>query len=450
MAAQATGAFDPNEYYRLTNLALGGEFSLDVDGTKDYPDGKMVMAASGLYTGQIYQILENTDAPGHYFFASSWLGAKEKMDAVINDRGDYAPFLRNFTTDYNQTWGLTPHVDVTKNRTTWTIMPSWFAGGGAMSKVMSVYNDTKQPYLATPGPNPDLGHGDVNQAWFITKEGMTIDDPTYSRTALASLATAAPIVPEGVTPSASATATSTATGTPGGSNDTDHLAGPLIAAAVVPTVTVFISVIAFVTFFCMRRRRARRMARNMPYGSGTTAAASKDGLASEILDTFSAETLGHWRRRYDKNKPLAQSVASSHLSEPRLTRLPEDSEMSINPRANPLRPPPLRTPSSGQGGARFHGRPFFGSSALGLSDDDTTLTSQDLYHMQIEELSGLSPTRKPPWMEERSPSVMEGKGMEVLTGENHHKSNPRHRRDNRPSSVFELENTRPPSRYELE
>lgn len=189
MAAQATGVFDPNEYYRLTNLALGGEFSLDVDASKEIPDGKMGMAPSGLYTGQIYQILENPDDPGHYWFASSWLGAKKKMDAVINDKGDYAPFLRNFTTDYNQTWGLTNHTDVTLNRTTWTIMPDWFGGVGS-SLVMSVYNDTKQPYLAVPGPNPDLGKGDVNQAWFITREELTIDDPTFSVTNLPALATA--------------------------------------------------------------------------------------------------------------------------------------------------------------------------------------------------------------------------------------------------------------------
>ncbi|KKY29605.1 putative carbohydrate-binding module family 13 protein [Diaporthe ampelina] len=189
MAAQATGVFDPNEYYRFTNLALGGEFSLDVDASKDYPDGKLGMAPSGLYTGQIYQILENADDPGHYWFASSWLGAKKKMDAVINSKGDYAPFLRNITTDYNQTWGLTPHNDVANNRTTWTIMPDWFGGVGT-SLAMSVYNDTKQPFLATPGPNPDLGNGDVNQAWFITKEGLTIDDPTFSSTNLPALATA--------------------------------------------------------------------------------------------------------------------------------------------------------------------------------------------------------------------------------------------------------------------
>lgn len=230
----------------------------------------------------------------------------------------------------------------------------------------------------------------------------------------------------------------------------------------VPTVTVFLSVIAFVAFICLRRRRARRMARNMPYGSGTTAAAaSKDGLASEILDTFSVETLGHWRRRHaDRGEkggqpppPFSQSVASSHLSEPRLPRLPEDSAMSINPRANPLRPPPLRTTSSSRGNPQLHGRPaFFGASALGLSDNDTTLTSQDLYHMQIEELSGLSPTRKPPWMEERSPSVMEGKGMEVLgvTSREDHIHEERQEMDGRPRSLFELENTRPPSRYELE
>ena len=198
------------------------------------------------------------------------------------------------------------------------------------------------------------------------------------------------------------------------------------------------------------------MARNMPYGSGSAAAASKDGLASEILDTFSAETLGHWRRRNsprEKGQPFSQSVASSHLSEPRLPRLPEDSAMSINPRANPLRPAPLRTPSNSRGISQLHGRPkFFGSSALGLSDTDATLTSQDLYHLQIEELSGVSPTRKPPWMEERSPSVMEGQGMEVLdttSGDMRHQC-PRQGRNSRPQSLFELDNTRPKSRYELE
>jgi hypothetical protein len=190
MAAQATGAFDPNEFYRLTNLALGGEFSLDVAvNAQDKPDGRLGMAPSGLYTGQIWQILENPEKPGHYWFACSYEGAKMKMDAVINDRGDYAPFLKNYTTAYNQTWGLTNHTDTAKNRTTWTIMPDWFGGVGN-SMAMSVYNDTKQPYLTEPGPNPDLGGGNVNQAWFITKEGVTIDDPTFSLTNMPALVTA--------------------------------------------------------------------------------------------------------------------------------------------------------------------------------------------------------------------------------------------------------------------
>lgn len=188
MATSATDNFDPNQYYRITNLALGGEFSLDVDNPQTTaPNGSLGLSVSGPYSGQIWQILESNDT-GHFFLSSSFLGPKLKMDAVINERGDYAPQLRNFTTDYEQTWGLISHVDAS-NKTTWTIMPDFIAGGTNLGLAWSVYNDTRRPFLAPPIPESQIDYGGRNQRWFVSLEGVTIDDPSYSSTHLPALAT---------------------------------------------------------------------------------------------------------------------------------------------------------------------------------------------------------------------------------------------------------------------
>lgn len=187
----ATDKFDPNQYYRFTNLAVGGEFSLDVDNPPNSPpNGSLGLAPSGPYSGQVWQILESNNT-GHFFLSTSFLGAKLKMDAIINGRGDYAPQLRNYTTDYEQTWGFFAHVDAS-NKTTWTIMPDFIAGGPNIGLVWSVYNDTRRPFLAPAIPDSQIKFGGQNQRWFVSSQGLTIDDPTYSSTHLPALATEVP------------------------------------------------------------------------------------------------------------------------------------------------------------------------------------------------------------------------------------------------------------------
>lgn len=188
MAVQATGSFDPNQFYRFTNVALGGAFSLDVlNPPVGAPDGSLVMSPSGPYSGQVYQILE--DDPGHYFISCAFLGAKYKLDAYPNADGNYAPHLRGLTLDYAQTWLLTPHVD-DKNRTSWTLVPDFVTGGSQSMSIVNLDGSEATPVLVPSLSGSELQNGTgLGQLWFLTAEGVTIDDPTFSATHLPTLAT---------------------------------------------------------------------------------------------------------------------------------------------------------------------------------------------------------------------------------------------------------------------
>lgn len=171
--------FDPNAYYRLINLALGPSQSLDV---YNPPDGSVLFASTGPFQGQIWQLLR-ADTAGSYFISSNFLGAKLKLDVLPNERGDFVPYLRNFTTDYPQTWTLSPHADaLAGNETTWTMSPD-FIGSGDGQQVFGVYNDTLGPVLAPYAAD------DTYQRWSLVAEGLPIDDPTFSSTHLPALAT---------------------------------------------------------------------------------------------------------------------------------------------------------------------------------------------------------------------------------------------------------------------
>lgn len=191
MAPSSTASFDPNQYYRLTNLALGGEFSLDVDNPQTTPpNGSTSLSISEPASGQIWQILGLNGTQPRCLISSSFLGAKLKLDAIINQRGDYAPHLRNYTTEYEQTWTLIPNTDSASNRTTWTIAPDFLAPGANRGLALSVYNDsTRKPFLAPIIPDSQAEQGVRYQRWLVSEDGVTIDDPTYSSTHLPALAT---------------------------------------------------------------------------------------------------------------------------------------------------------------------------------------------------------------------------------------------------------------------
>lgn len=191
MEVNSTSSFNPNQYYRMINVALGPEVSLDVESPQSRaPNGSLVVKPSGPFSGQIWQFLESDEERGHFFISSSFLGAKLKLDVLINGRGDYEPHLRNFTTEYNQTWTLTPHVDALGgNRTTWTMQPDFIAiepVGGRFS----LYNDTLAPYLNRIDVTDQTTDEDKFDRWsLVVEEGILVDDPTYSATHLPALAT---------------------------------------------------------------------------------------------------------------------------------------------------------------------------------------------------------------------------------------------------------------------
>ncbi|CAN8105101.1 unnamed protein product [Discula destructiva] len=336
------------------NLALGTGVSLDVV-NDDRPDGSLIILPTGPFSGQVWQFLEASDAVGHYYISSEFLGAKRKLDALPNERGDYAPHLRDFSEYYTQTWSLTPYVDaLSGNRTTWTMTPDFVTTDiqGTYS-VFSAYNDTFDPYLAPFASN------DQYQRWLLLPDGTTIDDLTYSATHLPALATEAPIIaieeptvaptaPALITSPPSAVANSAST-----SDDASHITGPLIAAAVVPTTVFALAVAAFVLFICMRRRKLRKLDENSPYPTpehprprGDSPSVSKStAVLTEIVDSFAEKPLYQWKREKGTDVATVRgltsvSLMSSNLSaSTRSLQGPRDSGTSVV--VSPLSPPPL-------------------------------------------------------------------------------------------------------------
>lgn len=171
--------FDPNKYYRFINLARGPSVSLDV---VNPPDGSLFFGPTGLYGGQVWQLLKADTSS--FYISGQFLGPKLKLDVLPNERGDLSPFLRNYTSDYNQTWTLTPHLDeLAWNQTTWTMAPDFIGGGGAQN-VVSVYEDT----IGTPFLAPYVAY-DPHQRWLVVMESIPVNDPTFSLSNLPALAT---------------------------------------------------------------------------------------------------------------------------------------------------------------------------------------------------------------------------------------------------------------------
>lgn len=179
--------FDPNQYYRIINVALGPERSLDVTNP---PDGSLFFGPTGPYSGQLWQFLSADDAHSNFYLTSFFLGAKMKLDVVRSAQGYFLPHLRDYVGQYNQTWTLSPHVDAFgDNRTTWTIVSDLMGTGEVGPEgALSVYNDTYAlPWLA------QVDTDDTHQRWYMLQVGMPVDDPTYSATHLPALATEAPV-----------------------------------------------------------------------------------------------------------------------------------------------------------------------------------------------------------------------------------------------------------------
>jgi hypothetical protein len=140
-----------NIFYRITNVALGKSLSLGVANTDGgTPSGLVDITPSGLFSGQVWQFL-NPSQPGKgtYYLSSSFLGPQKKLDVSMSDEAVYIPYLKNFTTEHDQTWVVTAHNENSTgiNGTKYSLAPHFLGG----SKALSVKNDTKQPFLDDVG-----------------------------------------------------------------------------------------------------------------------------------------------------------------------------------------------------------------------------------------------------------------------------------------------------------
>lgn len=160
--------FDPNTFYRITNVDLGDDVSLDVQNAPGGPTGALMMATTGPFTGQFWQFLSTpTTSENTFFLSCQFLGAHKKLD-FQSGNGLTVPFLKPFNATGDQAW-LVSALD----NSTFTLTPSLLNG----TEVLTAINGTKQPLLAGPD-----GDGQT-QEWFI-KPVKSINNVAFSLSAL--------------------------------------------------------------------------------------------------------------------------------------------------------------------------------------------------------------------------------------------------------------------------
>lgn len=170
-----------NTFYRITNVALGTSFSLDVASPdKGAPTGLVDVTPTALFAGQVWQLLSfSQPGKGPFYVSSSMLGAQKKLDISMGEEEDtWIPYLKNLTMSHDQTWILSASNDTVpgSNATTYSFSPSMFRG----SKALSVDGDSLKTSLE------DVGG--ANQQWMLTPV-MKINDASYSASALMVMAT---------------------------------------------------------------------------------------------------------------------------------------------------------------------------------------------------------------------------------------------------------------------
>lgn len=181
-------------------------------------------------------------------------------------------------------------------------------------------------------------------------------------------------MPEGeptVTPTTTASVTATPTaaaaaGTGPPPPGDAGITGPLIAAAVVPSVALAACIAAFFLFLCVRRRKIRRQQENSPYPtlSFRSSRQREDStFLSEILDTFVDDPAKSRRsmqamqssgsKRFALSMPSYLSMMSSNLSgslrsQPRVGPL----DSATSGLGSPLSAPPPRARLAKKNGKR--------------------------------------------------------------------------------------------------
>jgi len=318
-----------NIFYRITNVALGTSFSLDVANSEGggTSSGLVDIAPSGLFSGQVWQFL-NPSQPGKgpYYLSTSFLGPEKKLDVGVGNKAQYVPQLMNLTTAHDQTWIVTAHNDTSIgiNATTYSLAPHILGG----SKFLSVKNDTKKLSLDDAGG--------TNQHWMLTPL-MQINDAAFSTSALWAMATQTASSESSALPSSSSLSV-TEKGT------TQYtIPKSAIVAMVAAPLTLVLALCILTSMFLHVRRCQRKK----------EAAVLDQKLESAWRDSGS-------QTYYGPRPPFATAPARTYT--PSIASSGEFGR-STQPDFNPLDPRPPSRPTSW-----IRGRdnlPFFGASALG-------------------------------------------------------------------------------------
>ena len=135
--------FNPNIFYRITNVAIRNSVSLGVvNPSNGVPTGEIDITPSGPFSGQAWQILKtSTTTTGTFLLSAKFLGARKKLDIAFNDVVVYVPFLKNFITAYDQTWVISQFGNSPIN-STYSLAPSYLGD----SIALAVNTITKQPF----------------------------------------------------------------------------------------------------------------------------------------------------------------------------------------------------------------------------------------------------------------------------------------------------------------
>jgi len=147
---------DPNPavFYRLTNQFQGPGLSLDV--INDGNNNRMIMAPTGLFTGQYWRFTPAPELPGTYRISCQWQGPNLPMDVINGGPDNNQPILAPIGAFTGQFWTLTdvPQAPGHVSLTTEFRGPNLAleGAGGATGN---------RPVLATFGPY-------TGQIWLLT------------------------------------------------------------------------------------------------------------------------------------------------------------------------------------------------------------------------------------------------------------------------------------------
>ena len=166
--------FNPNIWHRAFST-FGLDTSLDVNSTSG-SIGHVMMALTGPYSGQFWQLLPVGPAEqDRFLLATQYQGAQKKLGVYV-DKGIYKPILVNASSTLDQTW-IVKNVGSGK----FSLSPSSYNG----TLRLAVNSSTAEPFLTSAMEN-DSQHWAISALNYINDASFSANPPSPSAVSSAS------------------------------------------------------------------------------------------------------------------------------------------------------------------------------------------------------------------------------------------------------------------------